>query len=202
MSCTSRNRIACSKVSRVKYRNLVYHDSDEEDEDEEEYYKKDSSLDEILDDLFRIGGEKLRSMEHEEVPNRCDEETVGDTDNESGNLPNFPTFPVTNEFASACIQDKEKEEAPMEDVEMNEDQDTNHLKTKDALQLSLAKDPSLVFMEPKDQSTFVQQITPSSISNEVKMEFKIPHRKHFNSRFDECHTDDDVELPVIVDIAR
>ncbi|GJW32904.1 hypothetical protein Tco_0052936 [Tanacetum coccineum] len=35
-SCTSRNRIACSKVAHVKYRNLVYPDSDEEDE---EYYR-------------------------------------------------------------------------------------------------------------------------------------------------------------------
>nr|GEW90572.1 hypothetical protein [Tanacetum cinerariifolium] len=138
--------------------------------------KKGFSLDEILDDLFRVRGTNLKSMEHEEVLNRCDEETVGDPDNESGNLPNFPTFTVTNEFARACIQDKEKEEAPMEDVEMDEDQDTDHLKTKEALQWSLAKDPSLVFMNLKDQSTFVQQITPSSISNVVKREFKILHR--------------------------
>ncbi|GKA05932.1 hypothetical protein Tco_0685052 [Tanacetum coccineum] len=180
-SCTSRNRIACSKVAPVMYKNLVYPDFDEEDEEysmlpplppcfqtprpctkinyishnveneidihsltlaEYDVYmtiqclmksdvhdmthgftpwffdqspqtpnppldKKDFSFEEIINDLFRIGGENLISMEHEEVPNRCDEETVGDTDLETGNLLNFPTFFVTNEIPSDCIQEEE-----------------------------------------------------------------------------------------------
>ncbi|GJR66916.1 hypothetical protein Tco_0012981 [Tanacetum coccineum] len=85
--------------------------------------KEDSSFKEILDDLFRIGGENLRSMEYEEVPNRYDKEIVGETDHESG-----------------------KEEVPMKDVEINEYHDVD---------------------QPDDKSNLVQQITPSSISDEV-----------------------------------
>ncbi|GKE17695.1 hypothetical protein Tco_1425272, partial [Tanacetum coccineum] len=103
--------------------------------------KKDSSFGEILYDLFRMGAKNLRRMEHE-VPNRCNEETVRDTNHESGNLFNFPTFPVTNEFASVCIQDEENinvstteeiEEVLIEDVEIDEDHDVDHSKTKEAL---------------------------------------------------------------------
>ncbi|GJZ29268.1 hypothetical protein Tco_0573915 [Tanacetum coccineum] len=95
-------------------------------------YKKDFSFEEILDDLFRIGGENLRSIKHEEVPNRCDEETVGDTGHESCNPLNFPTFSVTNVFASVCIQDdkninistiEEIEEVHVKDVGMDENHD-------------------------------------------------------------------------------
>ncbi|GJY17378.1 hypothetical protein Tco_0388869 [Tanacetum coccineum] len=103
--------------------------------------KKDSSLEEILDDLFRIVADNLRMMEHE-VPNRRDEETVGDTKHESGNLLNFPIFPVTNKFASVCIQDDENinvstieeiEEVHVEDVEMDENHDVDHSNTNEAL---------------------------------------------------------------------
>nr|GEW63962.1 hypothetical protein [Tanacetum cinerariifolium] len=120
--------------------------------------KKDFRFEEILDDSFRIRGENLRSMEHEEVQKRCYDEIVRDTDHESGNLLNFPTFPVTNEFASVCIQDeenidisivREREEVLMEDVELAEDHDVD---------------------QPNDQSDFVQQITLSSISDGVKRE--------------------------------
>nr|GEX54617.1 retrovirus-related Pol polyprotein from transposon TNT 1-94 [Tanacetum cinerariifolium] len=147
----------------------------------------------------RIGGENLKSMEHEEVLNRCDDEIVKDTDNKSGNLLNFPTFLVTNEFASVCIHDeenidialimkmepdienmtlneylkykaakeriggenlksmeheevlnsvvREKEEVPMEDIELDEDYDVD---------------------QPNDHSNFMQQITLSSTSDEAK----------------------------------
>ncbi|GJX04036.1 hypothetical protein Tco_0189952 [Tanacetum coccineum] len=137
---------------------------------------KDFSFEEILDDLFRIGGENLINMEHEEVPNRCDEETVGNMDHESGNLLNFPTFLITNEIASDCIQEeeniivsttKEIEEVKVEDVEMNENHDVDYSNTKEALQWSLDEDPFFVFIEPRGRSNFMQQITPSSISNEV-----------------------------------
>ncbi|GJZ51999.1 hypothetical protein Tco_0606514 [Tanacetum coccineum] len=103
--------------------------------------KKDSSLEEILDDLFRIVADNLRMMEHE-VPNRHDEETVGDTKHESGNLLNFLIFPVTNKFASVCIQDDENinvstieeiEEVHVEDVEMDENHDVDHSNTNEAL---------------------------------------------------------------------
>ncbi|GKD37662.1 hypothetical protein Tco_1257869 [Tanacetum coccineum] len=125
--CISWKRGACSKVSHARSRILVYPDSDEEDEDHvhdtthgftSQFFvqspqtpnlpldTKDSNIEEILDELFRVGAECLRRIEHE-VLNMCDEETFGDTNHESGNLLNFPTFPVTNEFASVCIQDDE-----------------------------------------------------------------------------------------------
>ncbi|GJU84741.1 hypothetical protein Tco_1292287 [Tanacetum coccineum] len=107
--------------------------------------KEDSSLDEILDDLLRIGAESIRRTEHE-VPNRCDDKTANitdyeDSDQEDGELPDLPTFSSTNVFASACEQvdidisiAKEKEEVPIEDVEMVEDHKIDHSKTKHALQ--------------------------------------------------------------------
>ncbi|GKA12435.1 hypothetical protein Tco_0691981 [Tanacetum coccineum] len=147
--------------------------------------KKDFSFEEILDDLFRIGGENHRSMKHEEVPNRCDEETVGDTGHESCNPLNFPTFSVTNVFASVCMQDdknininttEEIEEVQVEDVGMDENHDIDPSNTKEMLQMSLAKDPVLVCMKLNDQLNYVQHTIPSSTSNEGKMEFIIPHK--------------------------
>ncbi|GKD64458.1 hypothetical protein Tco_1306566, partial [Tanacetum coccineum] len=62
--------------------------------------QEDSSLDEILDDLFRIGAENIRKMEHE-VLNRCDDITdYEDSDQEDGELPNLLTFSATNEFSN------------------------------------------------------------------------------------------------------
>ncbi|GJW77331.1 hypothetical protein Tco_0139013 [Tanacetum coccineum] len=104
-SYTSRKRVA-PEMSRVLSQRV---DIDSMTLDEYDLYMamqcsknsdKDSSFEKILDDLFRIGDENLRMLERK-VPNKCDEETVGDTDHESGNLVNFSTFPVTNEFASA-----------------------------------------------------------------------------------------------------
>ncbi|GJT01635.1 hypothetical protein Tco_0822804 [Tanacetum coccineum] len=67
-------------VAPVWNRVLVYHDPDEEDKE--------------------ISGENLRSMEHEEVPNRFNEEIVRDTDHES-------------------------EEVLVDDIEMGEDHDVD-----------------------------------------------------------------------------
>ncbi|GKA11761.1 hypothetical protein Tco_0691307 [Tanacetum coccineum] len=103
--------------------------------------KEDSSLDEILDDLFKIGGEE-------------------------------------NIYVNTT---QELEEVQMEDVEMDEDYNIDHSNTEEALQWSLAKDPFLVCMELNDQANFVQRVTLSSISNEVKREFKIPHRFEVSS---------------------
>ncbi|GKG27873.1 hypothetical protein Tco_0406200 [Tanacetum coccineum] len=73
--------------------------------------KEDSTLDEILDDLFRIGAENIRKMEHE-VLNRCDDITdYEDSDQEDGELPDLPIFSATNEFASVCEQVKENIDA-------------------------------------------------------------------------------------------
>ncbi|GKE88569.1 hypothetical protein Tco_1566044 [Tanacetum coccineum] len=71
---------------------------------------------------------------------------------------------------------KEKEEVHVEDVQMDEDYDIDHSNTEETLQRSLAKDPFLVCMEVNDQENFMQKITLSSIYNDVKKEFKIPHR--------------------------
>ncbi|GKB33843.1 hypothetical protein Tco_0873244 [Tanacetum coccineum] len=109
--------------------------------------KEDSSFDEILDDLFRIGADNIRNMEHEFL-NRCDDETLDitdyeDSDHEDSELHGLPTFFATDNFASVYKQIEEnisiveeKEEAPMEDVEMDEDQDIDHSHsgTKDASQ--------------------------------------------------------------------
>ncbi|GJS23997.1 hypothetical protein Tco_1408495 [Tanacetum coccineum] len=70
--------------------------------------KEDSSFDEILDDLFRIGADNIRNIEHE-----------------------FP-----NRLNKILALQRKKEEAPMEDIEMDEDQDIDHSHsgTKDASQ--------------------------------------------------------------------
>ncbi|GJV31210.1 hypothetical protein Tco_1391610 [Tanacetum coccineum] len=108
--------------------------------------KEDSSLSEILDDLFRIGAENIRKMEYE-VPNRFNNKTVDitdyeDSDQEDGEIPNFPTFSITNVFTRVCEQAeenidnniaKEKEEVQVEDVEMDENHDIDHSTTKEAL---------------------------------------------------------------------
>ncbi|GKA64645.1 hypothetical protein Tco_0764352 [Tanacetum coccineum] len=118
--------------------------------------KEDSSLDEILDDLFRIGAENIRNMEHK-VPNRCVDITdYEDSDQEDGELPDLPTFSAINEFANVCEQVKENiddntarelEEVQTENVEMDDDYDIDDSNTKETLQWSLAKDPFLVCME-------------------------------------------------------
>ncbi|GKB78705.1 hypothetical protein Tco_0945600, partial [Tanacetum coccineum] len=79
--------------------------------------KKDSGLDETLDDLFRIGAENLMRIGQEKIQNGCDDDTSMDTKHKSGNLLKFPIFPATNNFSSVCEQDVnlEKEEAQVED---------------------------------------------------------------------------------------
>ncbi|GJZ05697.1 hypothetical protein Tco_0539490 [Tanacetum coccineum] len=104
---------------------------------------EESSFDKILDDLFKIGAENIRKMEHE-VPNRCDNITIyKDIDQEDGRLPDLPNFSATNEFASVCEQGKdnidvntaqELEEFQVEDVEMDKDYDIDHSNTKEAIQ--------------------------------------------------------------------
>ncbi|GJR27905.1 hypothetical protein Tco_1104137 [Tanacetum coccineum] len=146
--------------------------------------KEDSSLNEILDKLFRIGAENMRKMEYE-VPNRCDDEIVDiidyeDSDQEDGELPDLPTFSATNVFASICEQVKDDIDISImkekEDVQMDEDYDIDHSNTEEMLQWSFTNDPFLVCMELNDQANFMQQSTLTSISNNEKREFKIPHR--------------------------
>ncbi|GKA03061.1 hypothetical protein Tco_0675842 [Tanacetum coccineum] len=143
-----------NSVAPVWNRVLVYHDPDEEDKEYcwlppllpcfqtpqpvpkfNAFYSSKVEMKFDIDSIiFRTSGENLISMEHEEVPNRFKEEIVRDTDHESGNLLNFPTFPVTNEFASVCILDeknidisivREKEEVPVDDIEIGEDHDVD-----------------------------------------------------------------------------
>ncbi|GKA93377.1 hypothetical protein Tco_0815363 [Tanacetum coccineum] len=72
-------------------------------------------------------------MEHE-IPNKCDDITdYVDSDQEDGELPDLPTFPATNEFASDSEQveenidiAEEKDEVPMKDVEMDENHNIDH----------------------------------------------------------------------------
>nr|GEW89438.1 hypothetical protein [Tanacetum cinerariifolium] len=107
--------------------------------------KEDSSLDKILDDLFRIGAENIRKIKHE-VPNRCDDITdYEDSDQEDGELSDLSTFSTTNEFASACEQVKENidvntarelEEVQVENIEMDDDYNIDHSNTEETLQFS------------------------------------------------------------------
>ncbi|GJR85988.1 hypothetical protein Tco_0209999 [Tanacetum coccineum] len=87
--------------------------------------KKDFSLDEILDNLFRLGVENLRRMGQEKVQNGCDIDTSKDTNHGSGNLLNFPIFPGTNEFSNIYEYDVdlEKDEAQVEDDDGGETYD-------------------------------------------------------------------------------
>ncbi|GKD23351.1 hypothetical protein Tco_1225054, partial [Tanacetum coccineum] len=142
--------------------------------------KKDLSLEETLDDLFRIGAKSLRRME-QEVQHGCDEEKVGDIKQENGDILNFPIFPVTNVFASVCEHAEEninvnttmeKEEVHVEYVKMDVNHDVHHLNTNEELQWCMTKDHVLAFIEPNDHW---QHKISSSISNEVKREFTITH---------------------------
>ncbi|GJV15646.1 hypothetical protein Tco_1360969 [Tanacetum coccineum] len=84
----------CAIINSMHHNNTV----DIDNMTIEEY--EDSSLDEILDELFKIGAETLKKTEHE-IPNWCDDLTDHvDSDQEDGELPDLPTFPATNEFAS------------------------------------------------------------------------------------------------------
>ncbi|GJY79655.1 hypothetical protein Tco_0485456 [Tanacetum coccineum] len=132
-----RSFTSSKSVALVRNIILVYHVSDEEYEEfplkvshpsfsiittyaNLTLDKEDSSLDEILDDLFKIGVENLRKMEHE-VPNRRDDvNDFEDYDQEDDELPDLPTFSATDEFASNSEQveenidiAEEKEEVPM-----------------------------------------------------------------------------------------
>ncbi|GJV62065.1 hypothetical protein Tco_1468165 [Tanacetum coccineum] len=71
---------------------------------------------------------------------------------------------IADENINISIAEK-KEEVPMEDDEI--DDDVDHSNTNEALQWSLAKDPFLVCIELKEQSSFVLHTILSSISNEL-----------------------------------
>nr|GEV60848.1 hypothetical protein [Tanacetum cinerariifolium] len=144
--------------------------------------KEDSSLEEILDGLFKIRVENLRKIEHE-VPNRCDdvEENIDIGD--------------------------EKEEVPMKDVEMDENHDIDHSGTEEALQWSFAEDPFLVVIEPNDQSSFLLHTIPSFIPNKVEvcgviLGRSLATRKHFKSRLVGYHAKYDDGIFVIMDVAQ
>ncbi|GJT68834.1 hypothetical protein Tco_1020314 [Tanacetum coccineum] len=131
------------------------------------------------------GAENIGKMEHK-ILNRCNDITdYEDCDQEDGELPDLPTFFATNEFTSIYEQVEENidvnttqelEEVHVRDVEMDKDDTIDYSNPEETLQWSPAKDPFLVCMEFNDQSSFVLHTIPSSISNKVKKEFKIPHR--------------------------
>ncbi|GJX22658.1 hypothetical protein Tco_0227103 [Tanacetum coccineum] len=69
--------------------------------------EKDSSLEEILDDLFRIGNKNLKKAEHE-VPHMYDDKTVDitdyeDSDQEDGKLPDLMITPKLYMFSVALF---------------------------------------------------------------------------------------------------
>nr|GEY27902.1 putative reverse transcriptase domain-containing protein [Tanacetum cinerariifolium] len=117
----------------------------------EEYARYKLAMSTIRNETHVPTQENIRKMEHE-VPNRCD------------NITDYED------------SDQELKEVRVEEVEMDKDFDIDHSNTKEAIQRSLAHDPFLVVLEPDVQSSFLLRTIPSSISNEVKREFKIPHR--------------------------
>ncbi|GJZ55266.1 hypothetical protein Tco_0610459 [Tanacetum coccineum] len=91
VECKSEKEMRCwksirSKGSPKRDEVLLYPDSDEEYYRPSHFFdqpphtpntpldKKDSGLDEILDDLFKIGAESLKRMEKEKVQNGCDDD--------------------------------------------------------------------------------------------------------------------------------
>ncbi|GKD76856.1 hypothetical protein Tco_1339477 [Tanacetum coccineum] len=127
----------------------VYHNSHNEvDIDNmtiEEYEKYELAMSTMKNEIQvpTQGTKNIRKIKHE-VTNRYDDITdYEDSDQEDGELPDFPTFPATNEFASVCEQGednidfntaRELEEVQVEDVEMDEDYDIDHSNTKEAIQ--------------------------------------------------------------------
>ncbi|GKD45978.1 hypothetical protein Tco_1270623, partial [Tanacetum coccineum] len=130
------NEVDINNMTLEEYARYEVEGSSKKDE-------KDSILEEILDDLFRIGAENLRKAEHK-VPHRCNDKTMDitnyeDSDHEDGELPDLHIFSTTYEFASVCEQVEEnisivEEEVPMKYVEMDENHDIDHSGTKEALQ--------------------------------------------------------------------
>ncbi|GJS83366.1 hypothetical protein Tco_0749907 [Tanacetum coccineum] len=114
--------------------------------------KKDSEFDEILDDLFRIGAKNLRRMGQEKVWNGCDNNTSRDTNHESGNLLNFPIFPLLMNFLEFDITVEDVELirqflTPNVPDEIDEEAKFNPTKDIKELERLLAKDPQSYFTE-------------------------------------------------------
>ncbi|GJU63906.1 hypothetical protein Tco_1245741 [Tanacetum coccineum] len=99
--------------------------------------KKDSGLDEILEDLFRIGAKNLRQIGEEKIQNECDDDTSMGTNNVYDNLLNFPIFSATHEFSSVCEQDVdlEKKEPQVEDGDDGDTYDIWDITVEDVEQI-------------------------------------------------------------------
>ncbi|GJX81421.1 ribonuclease H-like domain-containing protein [Tanacetum coccineum] len=81
-----------------------------------------SSIEKILDELFRVRAECLRRIEHE-VLNRCDEETFGDTNHESEIIENgnAPIVTKTIDGKEIVIPHTSVEEKAQRRVELKEE---------------------------------------------------------------------------------
>ncbi|GKC03031.1 hypothetical protein Tco_0994641 [Tanacetum coccineum] len=161
--------------------------------------EEDSSFDKILDDLFKLGAENIRKMEHE-VPNRCDNIIdYEDSDQEDGGLLAFlPSLLLMNLLVFV----------------------NRHSNTKEAIQWSPTQDPFLVILEPDVQSSFLLRTIPSSISNKLLLGNKIRglhdsfyvvkwlleynklQRRHSKFGLVRYHAEDDDGIFVIMDVAR
>ncbi|GJV17498.1 hypothetical protein Tco_1362821 [Tanacetum coccineum] len=105
----------------------------------EEYLRYESKKESRIWKSVRSKGRTTRSKEQEEVQNVCDDNKFRDTDQEDGDLLDFPIFLVTNVFASVCehVEENinasiafEKKEVHMGDIKIDENPDVDHLKTK------------------------------------------------------------------------
>ncbi|GJZ97839.1 hypothetical protein Tco_0670292 [Tanacetum coccineum] len=145
-SCTFRNRFACSKIAHVNCIILVYPDSNEED--------KEYCMLPPLPPYFQTPQPctKFNSISYN-VENEVDVDNM--------TVEEYDLYMAIQSLMKSEIQvdenidisiAREIEEVRVEDVEMDENHDVDHSKTKEALQWSLAKDPFLVLMETKDHS--------------------------------------------------
>nr|GEU78267.1 hypothetical protein [Tanacetum cinerariifolium]GEU79732.1 hypothetical protein [Tanacetum cinerariifolium] len=166
---------------------------------------------------------------------RCDDKTVKNTDHEDGDqedgkLPDFPTFSITHVFASVCEKVdenidisivKEKEEVPVEDVEMDGDHDVptargwiikvtlacGYVEKVDAETLTRPNSSSQATEWFKRLVTYAQCNSDSYETIQVEahgvvLEQNLAIGKQFKSRLVGCYAKDNDELIVIKDVAR
>ncbi|GJW87603.1 hypothetical protein Tco_0162943 [Tanacetum coccineum] len=176
--------------------------------------KEDSTLDEILDDLFKIGAENLRKRKHK-VPHRYDDKIVDitnyeESDHKDGKLHVLPIFSATNEFASVCEQVEENidvntaqelEEDQVEDVEMDEDNNIDHSNTEEILDILLLAKFMLL------ELVFLQLVQVDA--HGVVLGLYLDTWKHFKSGLvgyhadeDDGHSEVDIENTTLKEYAR
>ncbi|GKA33764.1 hypothetical protein Tco_0720193 [Tanacetum coccineum] len=193
-NCTSRNRGACFKVAPVRSRILVYPNSNKE---EEEYYR--------LPPLLLCFQTPQPCTKFNSIPHN-------DVDIDSMTLDEYDLYMAMQSPATDPILDEFLEE--VRDVLLNiipDDEEADCNPTRDIEELERLLKPSRDFTRPLGPPsglrgllhTLNATVIPKKVeARGVMLGCHLATRKHFKSGLVECHTDDNVELPVIVDVAR